>query len=349
MPPLPHWSLLQRIALGNAAIIIVGAVGGTLLTRRLAAATTDASLIVAFATVGIALSIVVNAWIVRTALEPLRRLRREVDGLSEAAGGISAALQAEGDPDLRRLATSINAMYLALQDHNRRLRAVSERLISVQESERLRIARGLHDDTAQALSSLIIGLERLEGRLPAAARADLAAIRTLATDVLRDLRTVIYDLRPSLLDDLGLVAAIRSHARASLEPAGVRVDVHAPANLLAPPATVAINAYRIAQEAISNVVRHAEARSVTITLDEREGFLQLAVEDDGRGFDVARTAREALSSRRLGLLGIQERAELLGGEATIDAAPGRGTRIVVSLPIAVAEPPHAEDPRTPGR
>jgi signal transduction histidine kinase len=145
------------------------------------------------------------------------------------------------------------------------------------------------------------------------------------------------------------VAAIRSHARASLEPVGVRVDVRAPHDALAPPAAVAINAYRIAQEAISNIVRHSGARNVTIALDEHGGRLHLAIEDDGCGFDVAQAARQALSSRRLGLLGIQERAELLGGEALVDSAPGRGTRIVVSLPDAAAELEHAQDPDPPGR
>jgi signal transduction histidine kinase len=329
-------SIFRGIAVGNALIIIFGAVAGTLITLHLAGRTAEGWLMLLFASVGIALTLVVNSLIVRRMLRPLRSLRRQVDRLDPGHAHIDDGLLNARDDDIRQLARSVNAMAHTLADRNVRLRALSERSIAAQEAERKRIARSLHDDTIQALSTLIIGLDRLEQRAgPEGSgwQAELGAIRELATSSLQELRHIVYGLRPSLLDDLGLVAAIRSYTRATLEPLGVRVEVRGPTEDLRLEGDLGIGLYRIAQEAVSNVARHARARAVEVLLYERGERVWLEVVDDGLGFDVDAATRDAVASHRLGLLGMRERAELLGGEVRVASASGRGTRVVVSFPL----------------
>jgi two-component system, NarL family, sensor histidine kinase UhpB len=331
-----------RIAVGNALIIIVGAVGGTLITLQLATQARAPWLIVFFATVGIALSVVINGWIVRTGLRPLRQLRVMVDRLQAGQTGIDTHLLESSDPDIRRLAESIAVMYEQLEERNRKLRALSERVINAQEDERKRIAGSLHGDTGQSLSTLIINLDRLEHHVPAEQadlRAGLAAARDLAKRTLQELRKSIVSLRPSILDDLGLVPAIRWYARTNLEPAGVRVEVHGPEEALPLPPQMTISLFRIAQEAINNIARHAQATTATITLTHSEQGICLLIEDNGRGFDVASASQQAVRYHRLGLLSIQERAVLVGGEATVESAPGGGSRVQACVPLpTVVEP-----------
>jgi two-component system sensor histidine kinase UhpB len=328
--------IFDRVLLGNSLVIVVGAVGGTLVTRHLAVEE-EVWLIALFAVLGILLSLLVNYWILRSALRPLRDLRLMVDGVQ--AGQVSTDMDAirDADPDTQRLAAAIQSMRSRLEEHSLQLRALSERAINAQEDERKRIARGLHDDTGQALTTVIFNLERLEGALPTEAarlRPRLAATRELAARTLDDLRKLVYGLRPTMLDDLGLVPAIRWYARSNLEEAGIEVafiDLDETIRL-APRLETAL--FRITQEAINNILRHAGAHRVEICLFREVEAVCLRVEDDGRGFDIARIWQEAVPQRRLGLLGMQERVELVGGQMTVESAPGRGTRIEVQVPIS---------------
>jgi signal transduction histidine kinase len=227
-----------------------------------------------------------------------------------------------------------------MEERSVQLQALSERATNVQEEERKRIARGLHDDTGQALSTLIFELERLEGVLPADApelKRRLAATRKLAVCALDDLRKVVYDLRPTMLDDLGLAAAIRWYARAKLEEGGIQVRFERFDEMirLAPEVETAL--FRIAQEAISNILHHADAKLVALRLGCENGYACLEVEDNGCGFDVATVTGQALRRRRFGLLGIQERADWVGGEVALDSEPGQGTCLRIRVPMPAME------------
>lgn len=339
---LASLSMFQRIVIGNTLIIVLGAIGGTLLTRRLADRAAAEGLILLFALSGTTLTILTNGLIVRAALQPLQELRRLVLEERTYRGAIDDRLFAGADPETRQLAQALSSLVEQLQVRNRQLRALSQRAISAQEEERRRIARSLHDDTGQTLSTLIITLERLEKRLPSdwqTLAERLASARRLAQQSLQELREIIYGLRPTILDDLGLGPAIRWYARSNLEEAGVRVQFELPDGPLALPARHKITLFRIAQEAVNNVLRHAQASTVNICLHQDERLVYLSVEDDGRGFDVSRVRGEALRLQHLGLLGIQERADLTGGEVTVDSAPGRGTRLAVCLPLAASGEP----------
>ncbi len=340
---LSRLPILNRLVLGNSIVIVGGAIAGTLLTRHLAQSPTptDLWLILLFSAVGILLSLVVNYWLVRATLRPLHELSEMVNRVKARRADTSVPLTVDTDPDIGRLAAAISSMLDRLEGRTLQLRALSERAINAQEEERKRIARHLHDDTSQALSSLIISLERLENTATAEASTHLkdrlAAARQLATRTLEDLRKTIYGLRPTLLDDLGLVPAIRWYARSNLEEIGVQVEFETPDEAVRLPSQLETLLFRIAQEAINNIVHHADAKSVSISLTRDNGNVCLRVEDDGRGFDVAKITGQALRLRRLGLLGIQERADLVGGEVTLDSAPGRGTRLQVSMPLLQIE------------
>jgi two-component system sensor histidine kinase UhpB len=330
--------VFNRVLIGNSIVIVVGAVGGTLLTRHLVTHTPeDLWLIVLFAGLGILLTLTVNYLILRSALSPLHELRALVERVQGGQRSIDISGFEADDPDTGRLATAIHSMLTRLEDHALRLRALSERAINASEEERKRIARNLHDDTGQALSTLIINLEHIESSLPpesADLRARLAASREITIRTLEDLRKLVYGLRPTMLDDLGLLPAIRWYARSSLEDAGVQVRIEEGESVgrLDPHLETAL--FRIAQEAVNNIVRHAQAATVRIALCREGDEVCLRVEDDGRGFDVRRISEQALPQRRLGLLGMRERVDLVGGRMRLESTPGRGTRIEVRVPPA---------------
>ena len=134
-----------------------------------------------------------------------------------------------------------------------------------------------------------------------------------------------------MLDELGLVPALGGYIEALARRAGIDIEVKGEAAGLPP--EIEITAFRLVQEAVTNVIRHADTKRATVTVDQRDGKLELAIRDDGRGFDVRDAMNRAASGTALGLLGMQERVQILGGEIEIDSAPGRGTRIRISLPV----------------
>ncbi len=335
---LRRMSIVNRLLIGNSIVIIATAVIATLLSGRLDSILHEAGVVPIILSVcfGVLLGSVANYWVIRTALRPLQDLREIVKRVQAESTDEQMRLPEDANPDIRQLAATVNAMLDRLDTRTRQLRAISERLINAQEDERKRIARRLHDDTGQSLSMLIMNLERMEGMIPAES-SDLlrrmVAARKLATRTLEDLRNVIYGLRPTMLDDLGLAPAIRWYARSGLDEAGVQVKFDSLDETMRLPPQVETTLFRIAQEAISNIVRHARAKSASIALWQEDGAACLWVEDDGCGFDFNHIATQALPLQHLGLLGIQERAELVGGEVTVDSAPGHGTRLEVHIPL----------------
>ena len=333
---LSRISIRSRIVIGNSLIILVGAVGGTTLTYVFTERGMELLSVLLFALAGLATSVLLNIWIVRAALQPMLELRQFVSGYENGLAYAKGIALSNPDPDTERLAASLSSLIQQLGTTNRQLRAISERAIYAQEAERKRIARSLHDDTGQALTTLIINLERLEGYPSVAdteAKAKLADARQLAQDTLNELRKIIHGLRPAILDDLGLAPAIRWYARSKLEPAGIQVEVDVPEEplSLAPELNTAL--FRIAQEAINNIARHSGAGKAVICLQANGARICLGVEDDGRGFRAAGDQGEAIRLRQWGLVGIQERVELVGGSFSLASEPGKGARLQVEVPF----------------
>jgi len=218
-----------------------------------------------------------------------------------------------------------------------RLQRLSLQLVQTQESERRQIARELHDEIGQSLTAAQLNLQVLLGiadlsELPMRLEDSLALIDR----VLQQVRALSLDLRPSMLDDLGLVPALRWYLNRQAERAGFSVEMHTDQTPERFTPDLETTCFRIAQEALNNIVRYAQAKYVVVELHQRDTVLHLTISDDGVGFDVAAALQRAATGRSLGLVSMQERAVLLGGMIQFDSAPDRGTTILVRLPLATS-------------
>lgn len=319
----------------------------------------------AFVATGLAL-----AWFTtRQVVGPLSDLTRLTQRI--AAGDLASPVPVMGQDEVRQLAASFETMRQQLQESHaelaranqklehrveertRELVATSRRLrqreaertfllqktIQAQEEERLRVARELHDAVGQFLSGLVIRISSLEDRnrsCPAKTAAGLVELRTLASRAVGDVRRLVVDLRPELLEDMGLSAALSWYAQAVLEPQGVKVVMDVDSLHERLPAAVEIAVFRVVQEALTNVLKHARARNVEVSLQWVGDDLVGEVKDDGVGFD--RTAGDAAEpGAGVGLIGMRERMTLLGGTLEVTTAPGKGTSVAFRVPGAKEE------------
>jgi signal transduction histidine kinase len=219
-------------------------------------------------------------------------------------------------------------------------------VISAQEDERRRVARELHDDTSSSLAALVLQLHGAAlAAEPGPRRAQLEGVQALAVHTLEEVHRTIRALRPSVLDDLGLRSAIAwTGEQLGKQGVAVRCEFSGLGERLPPLVETVI--FRVVQEALTNVAKHAHADSVLLQATQSEGRLAVEIEDDGRGFDAATLARPGSDGRGWGLLGMRERVQMLGGTLQLDSTPGKGTRLVLTLPIP---PPGAPAPERPTR
>ena len=228
-------------------------------------------------------------------------------------------------------------LYQIVQEREAQLEQLVRRLVNAQEDERKRIACELHDETGQKLTALAMGLAAVESQLAA---GDLARVTTMVRDLremsdqaIVELRNIVADLRPAQLDDLGLVPALRwLITQYQTRHPELQVQMTADRNLTRLPAQYETVLFRVTQEALTNVARHAQASQVHLTLSQDDGHIRLEVRDNGVGFDPSASSPHAPGSG-LGLVGVRERVALVGGRCTVDSSPGQGTRIIVELPL----------------
>jgi len=209
--------------------------------------------------------------------------------------------------------------------------------IAAQEEERRHIARELHDGVGQALTALLVGVRTLDSLLPDEASAARELARRLgatAVDTLDEVGRLARGLRPSVLDDVGLVAALERHVSDFSRTHGVRAQLHTTGMVGGDrlPPEVETTIYRVVQEALTNVARHARARSASVIVERRPGLVAAIVEDDGLG--MPRASGRAVVGGRLGLVGIEERVALLGGQVEVESTANQGTTIYVKIPLA---------------
>lgn len=251
------------------------------------------------------------------------------------AGLPGDAAGAEADPlrSLAQIRDQYRQLLQRLEANEREFRRLGRSVWRVQEDERRRLARELHDGIGQNLTALKHRLAQLGDGLTAAQRARLEAAIALCADTLEDTRELSRLLRPPILDDLGLEPALRWLARSQGEAGGIEVALEI-GDLPALDGDLQTLVFRVAQEAINNVVKHAGARQVLVRLVARGGLLQLQVADDGRGYQP----RNASRSDGSGLAGMRERLRLYDGRLEIHSTPGEGTRLRAVLPLpGVAE------------
>jgi signal transduction histidine kinase len=232
-----------------------------------------------------------------------------------------------------------------------RYQTLLQHALTAQEEERKRIARELHDETSQALTSLTLNLQaaitkaETDGVVEADFINRLRKIQSLAVHTQNEVSKLMKELRPTLLDELGLPAAISRYAKDSLESLGTKVSTEFEGVEERLPSEIEVTLFRISQGMIGNILEHAEAKNVSITLKCDDSKCVLNIDDDGKGFDVGKITRVDKGGRGAGLFTMKERARLVGGRCSIKSQPGEGTRIVVKVPLK-GFLPDAEDKST---
>jgi two-component system sensor histidine kinase UhpB len=324
--------LLYKVLFANSVVILLGATLGTYLATRLNFAD-GLPILLAFILCGLLVSVAINFALLKLALTPLTRLRETM--MLAQAGDLTLKAPITGhDPDADRLAGAFNSMLQAIDDLSK---SRARHILHAQEEERKRIARELHDETSQALTSLLISLALLEESVTdPAGRQRIGDTRTLAHETLRAVRNMSLDLRPSALDDLGLLPALRWYVKEYQQKCGVEAELTVSGLKERLPPEVETALYRMIQESLTNTAKHARARHVWVTLTEDGLLLRATIRDDGHGFDAASMLRKHWQDRGLGLAGMEERAALLDGNVEIESEPGAGTLITVTIPLRPA-------------
>ncbi len=310
-------SLLWRVFAVNVVVVAAGAVALVATPATVSHPVAEAEAIVV--AVGIATILAMNLLLLRRVLGPLGRLTRFVRGVRPLEPGGRAEV-GRADSDVRTLATAVNEMLDRLEGERRES---ARRALAAQEAERRRVARELHDEVGQALTAAMLTLGRAGRDLPAQAAEDLADARERVRESLHDVRAIATRLRPDVLEDLGLVSALRA----------LTVDLERGSDLSVqrtfswePEASspeVELVIYRVAQEALTNVARHADATRVWIDLDRQAGEALLRIRDDGRG------ASHGLDGT--GIRGMRERALLVGGQLQVTS--GDGVELILRVPL----------------
>ncbi|HEU5215701.1 MAG TPA: GAF domain-containing protein [Gaiellaceae bacterium] len=230
--------------------------------------------------------------------------------------------------DFRLAETFAARAAVAVELSQRMARDALRRVVQAQELERRRLARELHDETGQALTSILLGLKPLEEALADhPARDALAELREHVVSALQDVRRLAVELRPAVLDDYGLVPALERLTESFAEPTGMRVDFHSALGETRLPGEVETALYRVVQESLTNIVKHANARSISVSVARRGSVVAAVIEDDGSGFDPRKVGENGI-----GLLGMRERLALIDGRLEIESRPGAGTTIVAEVP-----------------
>jgi len=271
----------------------------------------------------IVLTFCVNLWMLQRRFGPLEHLIERIERIDPSA---PTSFEIAGDPvdEIDRLAHSFRGLLERVDDERRRS---GKLVLRAQEEERRRVARDLHDEVNQALTAILLRLEALSHDTPPERAAEVSELKRLASQAMDELLNLAHQLRPTALDDHGLLPAIEAQLRAFGERTGIEARLEAsgdPARLDEEKQTVI---YRVAQEALTNVGRHARARSVELALAVEGEAAELRVRDDGEGFDPA-----ADRGGGLGLEGMAERARLVGGKLDLRSSSGAGTELTLTVP-----------------
>jgi signal transduction histidine kinase len=292
--------------------------------------------------------IVVNLVMSHFVLRRLEALATGIAGLGK--GQLPPPLPEKQADEIGQLAIAFNLMVRQIEARNQENEELSEtlrrqsvqrgellkRVITAQEDERSRVARELHDELGQSLSGLALGTEAMERLIssdPERAKAHLEQLRSLVAATTDQMYDLILALRPSALDDLGLVVALRSYADRMLSPHGIAFEITVDGLTDRLPPTTETALYRIFQEALSNILRHSAANQVRIELKRQDDDFEGSIVDNGVGFDPGSIQADGSTGRGLGLLGMRERVEQCGGHLQILSTPGQGTRLILWVPL----------------
>ena len=313
-------TLLTQVLLVNLLLIAAAVIAASIASNPENSLRDSASigLVLGFA---LAATVAVNIWLLSRRFEPLQRLVAEMQTADLSKPPEPPAVT-EGPVEVVSLERSFHAMLERLEAERR---GAANAALSAQERERERIARDLHDEVNQALTALLLRLEAVRRQAPdPEVAAELAEIGSLISRAMSELLDLARGLRPTTLDDLGLKAALATLVEEVEREAGIAAGFEAEGELDGVPDDVQLVTYRVAQEAVTNVIQHADAGHLRVRLiGAADGAIELRVSDDGTGYAGGR------SKERLGIAGMRERALLCGGELTVESEPGAGTRVTL--------------------
>lgn len=313
-------SLGWRVFLTNAAVLV-----GVSVFLVFSPATISSPVLLSEAVVlvtAVVVTLFVNLLLLERALAPLDELRRLMQTVDPLRPGRRIKLEG-ADADVAALADAFNAMLDRVETERRES---ARRTLAAQEEERRRVARELHDELGQVLTGVLLLLDEVD-RAPAQRAAQaLEEGREAARDAITEVRRIVSDLRPEALDDLGLASALAALATNFERRSGIRVERRLAGDLPRLSAEQDLVLYRVAQEALTNVARHAHARHAELSVEQVDEHVRVVVRDDGRGF------RGTPPDDR-GIGGIRERAMLVRGTVEVDSTPGQGTQVVLSIPV----------------
>jgi len=315
-----HMPLFWRVFLANAAILLAGILALALTPLRVSGHATLREIIDLLG--GLSLMIVVNWLILRPQFRPLERLAGRMKEADVLRGGQRVPIESTGE--VGALEHAFNTMMERLETERRE---AGTRALNTQEEERQRIARGLHDEVGQTMTGVLLLLKRLAQDATPEQRSALSEAQTAVKASLEDVRRTAQELRPEILDHLGLPSALTNLARTFSDRTGISVRRRLPTPLPKLDPKVELVLYRVAQEGLTNAARHSGASEVTLALEHDADSVVLRVLDNGRGFDGRRAEGG-------GLRGIRERALIVGGAVAIKPAPSGGVEIRLQVPVA---------------
>jgi len=318
--------LLGKLA-GANLLIVLAALAGLAIERRVNASGN----VVPILGVALGMSLLVNFVLVFIALRPLKDL--EVTARRVSTGDLDARVTPSmlADRNIARVGATLNTVLDHLMEDRARVRRLAAQVISAQDEERARVARELHDSTAQILTAVMLqlGVAARETDSPHLLER-IATLRELAAEALEEVRTLSHTMHPRILDDLGLAAALEWLGRQTRNQTTLEVQVRAAPGDGQIPAPLASVLYRVAQEALRNAVRHSDAKCVELRLRHEPGAAVLEVIDDGHGFDVKKAEERRPG---MGLFSMRERVALVNGRLVVTSDRDHGTRVVATVPL----------------
>lgn len=330
--------ILYKVLIANALIVFAGALFGTYATARFVhedVVPTREGLVLLFGGVGVLLSLAVNFWVLKVAFEPLDSLERVATSVRNGDFLARTEPWRFGDPQLLRFSETFNQTLDELQRDREQIQLLANQVIRAQEEERQRLSRELHDDTAQVLFAQLLRLTALKSSTNPEVRETARELEDTTVEAIESVRRLALELRPPSLDDLGLREALGALVQRFEDQSGMEMEVafhvHGPRQRLT--GEIELVLYRVAQEALTNIGKHAHATSVTVELTRRDDGVVLLVEDNGLGFDRAAARSSDGRGLGMGLFGMEERVQLVGGTLSIEDVVPHGTRITADVPI----------------
>ena len=329
-------TIFNKVLIANVTIVVIGAVAGTWITVAIVRDENDERfypLALFFAVAGIFLSLVVNLIALRAAFRPLAELQEAA--IQVRRGDVALRIDGTryGDPEIRELIAALNGTLDALARDRTEITYLATQVVRAQEDERRRIARELHDDTAQVLFALLLRLSAFKTDADPIIMQFAEGLEVMTSEALESVRRLAFDLRPPALDDLGLQDALGALVQRFSDQVATPIEFTARGLKDRLPGETELVLYRIAQEALTNVSKHSRATEASVTIDRAASGVTLVVRDDGVGFDPARASHGEAPGLGLGIFGMQERALLVRGTLSVKSRPGFGTAVTVFVPL----------------